>query len=221
WEREESEEDPRPAVQQQEQREQQQQVEPSPAGNMEDSDQSVQVSSNVNEEAWNRANEMLKLKRYEPARKVIKEQLKEANASARWKWKNLLAKSYQKHRKNRQDDKAELVLLRIRHRHRGTSSWPKAMIELGEISRTQGEFKRARQLLEKARRAYKQSNNPNLLLRLAELYDKHSGIRDYERAVKFYRQFANRVASSKPKKAKTARKRAEYLEKNYVKFGTQ
>lgn len=134
------------------------------------------------------------------------------------RWLYSIAQNY---RKLNDDDQAELVLLRIRHRHRDSPVWTKAMEMLGRIAIENGEMERARQLLEKAEQVYRSGDRPGLLLKLAEVYDRYEAVRDYAKAVRFYRRAADRLEDSQPDKAEKARRRARYLENNFVDFGAE
>ncbi len=133
-------------------------------------------------------------------------------------WLYSIAQAY---RKNDNDEQAELVLMRIQYKHRGSSIWTKAIKMLGSIAAEQGGIERARQLLEKARRVYKSRSNPLLTLKLAQIYDRFKAVRDYEKAVKYYRAAAQGLRTQAPEKAKKARRRAEYLVENFVNFGIE
>ncbi|MGM0380960.1 MAG: tetratricopeptide repeat protein [bacterium] len=135
---------------------------------------------------------------------------------ARWLYE--IARS---HKKNNEEDSAELTLLKIRHRYRNSSRWPEAMKMLAEIASEKENYERAVEILEQLRAIYGDSITGEVLLDLARLYDRFEAIRDYEQAVQYYRRAADKLENTSPESAKQARTRADYLVDNYVKFGVQ
>jgi TolA-binding protein len=119
------------------------------------------------------------------------------------------------------DDQAELTLLEIRHRHRGSDQWVNAMVELGELAIRRGNYERARTILESAREPLEGTSNPRLDLRLARLYDEYAPVRDYERAVSLYESAGEALRETDPEAAQQALDRARHLRENYVNFGFQ
>ena len=130
-------------------------------------------------------------------------------------WLYRIAESY---REMDEDDEAELLLLRIRHRHRATYRWSDAMKMLAEIAIDRENYERAASILESLRAAYRQPTG-DVLLELARLYDRFEPVRDYERAVEYYRQAARQLQNEQPDRAREVNRRADYLEENYVGFG--
>jgi len=131
-------------------------------------------------------------------------------------WRLSMARAYRRAGSN---DQAELALLELRHRNQDAPQWVDAMVELGELAIERGNYERARTILENARGPLQGRNNPRLLLQLARIYDRYRPVRDYERAVRLYRRASSALEGKDQSSAETARKRAQYLEENYVNFG--
>jgi tetratricopeptide (TPR) repeat protein len=133
-------------------------------------------------------------------------------------WLLSMAEAY---RKINEDDQAQLLLMRIRFRHRQSPVWPQAMRELAVISTERDEYEHAREVLEDVVSVYDANRYPETVLELARLYDHQPILRDYSKAVNYYREAAAVLEKKKPEQAKKARSRADYLVKNYIDFGTE
>lgn len=124
------------------------------------------------------------------------------------------------HRLNGANDQAELALIQIRHRHRDSPQWEEAMQELGNMALEDNNVERARELLEEVESSLSGRRNPEVLMQLAEIYDRYPPTRNYYKAVKLYQRAARRFDSSDTRGRK-AQKRASYLRENFLNFGTQ
>ncbi|GEM_PF-5484071 len=119
------------------------------------------------------------------------------------------------------DDEAEITLLQIRHRHRGKAEWIPAMYELGDLMEEEAEYEEARSIWEQALRVASPRYQADLFQRLAELYSRQREVRDFPRAVDYYRQAVELLAEEEPDKADELRTKAQYLVENYIDYGVE
>lgn len=133
------------------------------------------------------------------------------------KWLMSIAEA---HRQNEAMDQAELALMQIRHRHSNQQEWPDAMISLAEMAIDRDNPKQAKKILQEARSRLPDRRNPDVLLKLAEVFDRYPNTRNYYRAVKLYENAARRFDNSDTR-ANMSRERADYLRENFLNFGTQ
>ncbi|MFP4687801.1 MAG: tetratricopeptide repeat protein, partial [bacterium] len=125
------------------------------------------------------------------------------------------------YREDGEDDQAQLILLRIRYRHRNSQIWPRAMRSLAEILTADENYDRARRILEEIIEGQNRNRHPKTILTLARLYDRQPVVRDYERAVEYYQKAARLLEDDEPEDADQARSRARYIIENYLQFGTE
>lgn len=164
-----------------------------------------------------KAETYLKQDNYEEAINVWQKLIDDFSQGPKAKWLMSIAET---HIKNDAPDEAELSLLEIRHRHRDSKEWAKAMKLLAQLAKNRDEINRAKEILEEAQSELSDRRNPDILMTLAEIYDKFPSARNYYKAVKFYRKAARRFDQSDTRSQK-AKDRAEYLTKNFLNFGTQ
>lgn len=124
------------------------------------------------------------------------------------------------HQENGAPDQAELALLEIRHHHGDAPEWPRAMTQLAQIAQDKDNSDRARRILEEARSRLSNRQHPDILMKLARIYDQYPSTRNYYKAVKLYQQAARGFDSS-DSRSQEARDRANYLRENFLNFGTQ
>jgi TPR repeat protein len=163
------------------------------------------------------AQSYMEQKQYGNAIGVWEGLVKEFPSGPQAKWLLSIAKA---HQNNDAPGQAELALLKIRHRHAGSPQWPTAMKRLAQLARERGEYKRARKILVEARSRLSMSAHPDILMELAEIYDKFSATRNYYKAVKLYRKAAMNFDQSDTR-SQQASKRAQYLRNNFLDFGIQ
>lgn len=143
--------------------------------------------------------------------------IEEFSQGPKAKWLRSVARA---HRRNDATDQAELALIQIRHRHRDSPHWEEAMQELADMALAENNVQRTRELLEEVESSPSGRRNPEVLVQLAEIYDRYPPTRNYYKAVKLYQRAARRFDSSDTRSRK-ARERASYLRENFLNFGTQ
>ncbi len=119
------------------------------------------------------------------------------------------------------EDEADITLRLIRHRHRQRPEWVPAMLELGDLMEEQGDYEEARSLWEQAQQAAAPQYQADLFLRLAELYRGYREVRDFPRAVEYYRRAADLLVEEEPEKAEEINERAQHLVENYINYGVE
>jgi len=154
---------------------------------------------------------------YEEAIATWEDMIEEFQQGPQARWLLSVAEA---HRENEAPDQAELALLEIRHHHEDSPEWSEAMMRLARIAQDDDDPERARRILEGAQSRLNNRQSPDILMRLARIYDRHPSTRNYYKAVKLYQQAARGYDSSDPR-SQEARERASYLRDNFLNFGTQ
>jgi TolA-binding protein len=154
---------------------------------------------------------------YEEAIAVWENMIEEFKQGPQARWLLSVAEA---HRENGARDQAELALLEVRHHHQESSQWPEAMTRLARIAQDKDNPDRARRILEEARSRLDNRRHPDILMKLARIYDQYPSTRNYYKAVKLYQQAARGYDASDTR-GEEARKRASYLRDNFLNFGTQ
>lgn len=123
------------------------------------------------------------------------------------------------HRRANRPREAELVLVRLRHRHPDHKAWFDAMRMLARLSREKGEFERSKGILEEVLRRRAPEQEPRSALLMARLLDREPPVRDYPRSVKLYTRAAAGLRGRESELAEAALQRAQHLRNSYLEYG--
>ncbi|MFB6345265.1 MAG: tol-pal system YbgF family protein [bacterium] len=182
-------------------------------------DEQIQDAAGEKRQSWMelKARSFREEQNYDGALEVYRSMLDQFQDGPKAKWLHAIADI---NMQQDQPDQARLSYLEIRHRYPDSSQWPSTMINLAKLALDNNNVKRARRLLERARSRVNVRNHPEILMNLAEIYDRFSSVRDYPRAVELYERAAS-VFDDSDTQAQAATDRAEYLKKNFLEFGTE